>query len=305
MKQMVGDARRQRRICLVLAAILVAAVAVAVPTIVIKNRPSDSSVAGPMPCEVGKAPPAGGRLCTFADEFSGTSLDADKWLVRTASSSGIRSGACQVDSPRNVSVRAGHLNLTVRREAAPLACRGPGVNYPSRFSNASVGTWNRFSQTYGRFEIRARFPPATAPGLQSALWLYPQALTYGAWPRSGEIDIAESYSLLNDSAIPYVHYASRPGDRTVTNRRCKIDDVSSFHTYAAEWTPQSVTITYDDEVCLVHRWNPAPPLAGPAPFDKPFIVLLSQGLGIGANAYDPASTTLPATTQIDYVHVWS
>ena len=34
------------------------------------------------------------------------------------------------------------------------------------------------------------------------------------------------------------------------------------------------------------------------------MVALTQALGIGSNAFDPATTPLPATTQIDYVHVW-
>ena len=42
----------------------------------------------------------------------------------------------------------------------------------------------------------------------------------------------------------------------------------------------------------------------PAPFDQPFIVALTQALGVGANAVT-AATPLPATTQIDYVRVWS
>ena len=36
-----------------------------------------------------------------------------------------------------------------------------------------VTTYNRFSQAYGRFEIRAKFPAATVQGLQSAFWLWP------------------------------------------------------------------------------------------------------------------------------------
>ena len=34
-------------------------------------------------------------------------------------------------------------------------------------------TYQRFSQTYGFFEVRAKFPNVTVPGLQSTLWLWP------------------------------------------------------------------------------------------------------------------------------------
>ena len=66
-----------------------------------------------------------------------------------------------------------------------------------------------------------------------------------------------------------------------------------------------ITITYDGATCLVHKWNPAAPLKSPAPFRPGFIAVLTQALGIGDNAFDPATTPLPATTQVDYVHVWS
>ena len=42
-----------------------------------------------------------------------------------------------------------------------------------------------------------------------------------------------------------------------------------------------------------------------APFDQPFIMSLTQALGIDSNAFDPNTTPLPATTQIDWVRVWS
>ena len=48
-------------------------------------------------------------------------------------------------------------------------------------------------QTYGRFDIRARFPEVTLPGSQGALWMTPYQNLYGLWPLSGEIDIAEFY----------------------------------------------------------------------------------------------------------------
>jgi hypothetical protein len=42
----------------------------------------------------------------------------------------------------------------------------------------------------------------------------------------------------------------------------------------------------------------------PAPFNQPFFVALTQALGVGSNAYNPALTPLPATTTIDYMRVW-
>jgi hypothetical protein len=53
---------------------------------------------------------------------------------------------------------------------------------------------------------------------------------------------------------------------------------------------------------VTDNWKPL--LAKPAPFDQPFFLALTQALGIGGNAFNPATTPLPATTQIDYVRIW-
>jgi beta-glucanase (GH16 family) len=84
-----------------------------------------------------------------------------------------------------------------------------------------------------------------------------------------------------------------------------ISDLAAFHTYAVEWTPTTMTFVYDGRTCLVHSgWKAAPPLTGSQPFDQPFVVILTQALGIGTNTIG-ASTPLPATTLVDYVRVWA
>jgi hypothetical protein len=45
-------------------------------------------------------------------------------------------------------------------------------------------------------------------------------------------------------------------------------------------------------------------LVKPQPFDQPFFVALTQALGQNGNAFDPNTTPLPATTQVDHVRVW-
>lgn len=245
--------------------------------------------------------------CTFDDEFGGTSLDGSKWIAQETANSGFTSGltACFVNSPNNISVANGTLNLTARKEAAPFTCTDPYGNFSTRYTSGMVSTYGRFSQAYGRFEVRAKVPAATVAGLQESFWLWPaDPYKYGAWPGSGEIDIAEVYSQYADRAIPYIHYDAAAYDPNVTNTSCFISSVAAFHTYAVEWTTSTLKIVYDGQTCLVDTWNPASPLSKPQPFDQPFIVALTQALGIGTNAFDPATTPLPATTQVDYVRVW-
>jgi beta-glucanase (GH16 family) len=163
----------------------------------------------------------------------------------------------------------------------------------------------RFSQAYGRFEVRARITDADVKGLQSSLWLWPvDANRYGMYPASGEIDIAEMFSAYPDHAIPFSHYSPGATDPNITSYSCTISNLDAFHTYALVWTPSSLRILYDGRTCLIDQWTPAAPLAQPQPFDQPFFIALTQALGIGDNAFDPSTTPLPATTQVDYVRVW-
>jgi beta-glucanase (GH16 family) len=252
------------------------------------------------------ARPGGGvYTCSFADDFGGSVLSAARWLPQTTAASGYHSGAeCFMNRPQNVSVSRGMLNLTVRRESAPFLCASPAGNYMTQYTAGMVTTWGTFAQAYGRFEIRAKFPATTVAGLQSALWMAPPAPKYGPWPLSGEIDIAESYSQYPTYVIPYVHYIASGGyDLNSTNTTCRISNPAAFHTYLLEWTSSLIRISFDGKVCVSDSWNPAPPLTAPQPFDQPFMIALTQALGVGTNAVT-AATPLPATTQIDYVRVW-
>jgi len=245
--------------------------------------------------------------CTFSDDFGGAKLNPAKWLPQRTEDSGYTSGqtACFSNSPNNVWVSRGSLKLRARAEVAPFTCWDPNGPFTTAYTSGGVSTWGRFSQAYGRFEIRAKVPSARINGLQSALWLSPaNPLRYGAWPANGEIDIAEMFSSNAGRAFAHIHYTRAAVDPTVTNTGCKIRNLGAFHTYAVEWTTKQIRVIYDGKTCLVNRWTPAAPLLSPQPFDQPFVIALTQALGVETNAFDPATTPLPATTTIDYVRVW-
>ncbi len=292
--------------------VLLAAIAVALLLIAIlgpsKHNPATAhrtasapaaSVASPAstssPCGGNPLGVAGHWKCSFDDEFGGTSLNTANWQPQLTANSGYVTGGpdCYVDNPDTISVSGGHLNLSALR-VTPFPC---AAGYDSSYQVGMVTSSKLFSQTYGVFEVRAKVPAATIPGLQETLWLYPQNLTYGPWPASGEIDFAEFYSNAAGHDVPYVHYANSSSDANATAYGCMVNE-RAFNTYAVDWTPKSITILANGQVCLIDR-----PIGGPAPFDEPFFISLTQALGIGANAVT-AATPLPATTQIDWARVW-
>jgi beta-glucanase (GH16 family) len=265
----------------------------------------------PPSSEASDRPDCGKRLagwrCTFADDFRGTQLNAAKWVAQRTDLSGYTSGqtACFMDGPSNISVSNGRLSLTAREETEPFTCEDPYGYFPTRYTSGMVTTAEgRFSQAYGRFEVRAKVSSAKVRGLHSAVWLYPASHKYGPWPDSGEIDVAELYSAYPDRAIPYIHYKAAEPDPTVTNNECLIGNSATFHTYAVEWTRSRIEVIYDGRNCLTHYFDPASPLVGSQPFDQPFIIALTQALGVATNEFDPETTPLPATTKVDYVRAW-
>jgi beta-glucanase (GH16 family) len=267
-----------------------------------------TTVTPPTDGDCGTVPnPAGGTWhCTFDDEFDGTSLDRTRWVPQlSAPNSFDKTTECFVDTPDNIAVGGGVLTLTARKEAAPFDCNGL---HQSQYTSGMISTNPNFvtpgfGQLNGRWEIRARFTGgATSTGTQESIWMWP-VTKKGVWPYSGEIDIAEVYGLHPDRAIPYIHY-DNGSDPQRTNNYCLIDDITKYHTYALDWTPQSLRVTYDGVVCIDDHWKPILPPYGRHPFDSPYFLILTQALGVKPNAFDPASTVLPASTIVDYVRVW-
>ncbi|WP_338179441.1 glycoside hydrolase family 16 protein [Jatrophihabitans sp.] len=241
-------------------------------------------------------------VCTFDDEFTAASIDRTKWSVVTTADSGYHSGT-ECFTAGNVSEANGYLALSSRRLNASIRCAKPVGVYYTRYTSGSVTSLGHFGQTYGLFSVRALFPASVIGGLQSSLWLYPvNATRYGNWPRSGEIDIAENYSDYAHLAIPDIHYRPRGSDPDVTNRNCVIK-VGAFHTYTALWTPAGITISVDGTVCVHDAPHPSGGLAAPAPFNMPFMLNLTQAIGVTRNG-PSQRTQLPATTYVDYVRVW-
>lgn len=241
--------------------------------------------------------------CTFHDDFDGGALDRGRWATVTSYSSGnfIGAGACYLDEPSVVSVGDGALHLSVRQLSAPTLC--PAGNPVIFSSNAAgmVSTAGLFSQQYGRFEARYRSAAVAGPGLQEAFWLWPDT-RYGSdrpWPASGEIDVAETYSVRPDLAIPFLHYTADdhggPVPGTTTAWDCTAAR-GAWHTYTLEWSPTRLEVWVDGRSCLVNTSD------DPA-FDKRYVVNLTAALGVTNNTY-AGGFPLPATMDVDYVRVW-
>ncbi|NHA01636.1 glycoside hydrolase family 16 protein [Nocardioides sp. W3-2-3] len=240
----------------------------------------------------------GDWTCTLAEDFTGDRLDEKTW---TAAEQVGSQDLCLIDSPRTVAVSGGRLRLSLITADASTPCPLRADGTRALYAGGQVSTYGRWSQQYGRFEARVRVQRADGPGLHEAFWLWPD-VRYGAdqpWPQTGEIDVAETYSVRPDRAIPFLHSsadAGGPVEGLNTSTDC-VAERGQWHTYTLEWTADRLRVAVDGERCL-----DSADLA--ATFRKPFIVALTQFMGTGDNLRDPARVPLPATMEVDWVRAW-
>lgn len=238
--------------------------------------------------------------CSFNDDFKGTSLNRRIWVPATEFATGETEGgtyACYRDAPENVSVSNGSLHLTLRKESSPISC--PGGLPPTDYSAGSVATYHLWSQQYGRFEARVKAAAQVGNGVAEVFWMWPDN-RYSTinWPASGEIDVSQQFSNDRANTYPFLHYTDNDlgGWYWGTNIQKCAAPRDSWNTYTMVWGPDRIEIFVNGVSCLVNT-------SGDPAFKKPYILILTQSIGWGENAYVD-STPLPATMDVDYVRAW-
>lgn len=264
-----------------------------------------------------------GYKLIWNDEFDGNLLSADKWgyQLGTRDNYGDSKGPdrwgnneLQYYSEDNVEVRDGSLVITAKKEDEKVG----GMSYTS----GRITTRGKFCFTYGYVEARIKAPKQD--GMWPAFWMLPQPPTtsnshneYGGWPRNGEIDIMEIKGRVPGSYGAALHFGDSGGQKDSVGKTVTLSgDIGEWHTYALEWTKDSIAWLCDGKEVLKTKsdcwWtgavsneeNPS------APFDKPFVVLLN--LAVGGN-YDKEGTEnllkddafSSAAMLVDYVRVYT
>jgi beta-glucanase (GH16 family) len=257
-------------------------------------------------------------VCSYYDEFTGAALDRSFWVPQVSASSNYYSGtaanrACFVDQPDTIALHDGVLELSAKVLDQPITC-GTAT---TRQISGMVMHHGTYSQTYGKYEIRAKLPALRGKGLQETFWLWPDdVLKYGnTHPASGEIDLAEFYSFYPDLDIPVMHYLFDPttintttNTNIFTSHNCRIN-YGQFNTYGLEWVPGQLKIFVNGTLCIENNYRASNAPAGSpyAPFDQPFFLALTQAFGTnvgGDNSFDEATGPALSSTQIDYVRIW-
>lgn len=233
---------------------------------------------------------------TFHDEFDGTKLDTTKWGYQYGCfDPAQRSQAQYTDSPDNVSVRDGYLNLTARYSPMktkwdgtqiPRTCKHGSVTYDAPFTSGMITTKTKdgkvlYAAPGTGFYAEARIKLPSARPSWSAFW---GTGTKGAYPANGEIDVFESKGYDPTHLMSNVH-TPRIGDPTKTTQHqgmMRGDTVSSqseFHTYGVRKTADAIEFYFDGTLTHTVKMSD---IKGDNPFldkDNNLVLMLNQMVG--------------------------
>lgn len=233
---------------------------------------------------------------TFHDEFDGTKLDTTKWGYQYGCFDPAQHSQAQyTDSPDNVSVRDGYLNLTARYSPMktkwdgtqiPRTCKHGSVTYDAPFTSGMITTKTKdgkvlYAAPGTGFYAEARIKLPSARPSWSAFW---GTGTKGAYPANGEIDVFESKGYDPTHLMSNVH-TPRIGDPKKTTQHqgmMKGDTASSqseFHTYGVRKTSDAIEFYFDGQKTHTVKMSD---IKGDNPFldkDNNLVLMLNQMVG--------------------------
>ena len=234
------------------------------------------------------------------DEFSGGSIDTNHWTfdIGTGTPPGWGNNELEYYTSRaqNAYVSNGVLHIVAQSESYN----------GSSYTSAKLKTSGLFSQTYGRFEFRARLPQGQ--GYWPALWLMPRDSVYGTWAASGEIDVMENNGSDPATVLGTIHYGGQWPNQAQSSGPAYTfqagDAVTNFHVYALEWTSNAISWYVDSELYETQTYWWSSGGTYPAPFDQPFYLIMNLAVGGNFVGNPGANTVFPGEMQVDYVRVY-
>lgn len=143
--------------------------------------------------------------------------------------------------------------------------------------------------------------------------MMPSASSYGAWPRSGEIDIMEYRGQRPTEAIGTLHFGpawDNKGQAGSGEKKFAFDFSKDFHVFTLDWNASRIQWLVDGTVMHTETLNrnfwPGLYTANGSPFDKNFYLILNLAVGgafFNGEKFDPSEADGWAknTLEIDYV----
>ncbi|SDM98445.1 glycoside hydrolase family 16 protein [Streptomyces wuyuanensis] len=276
----------------------VKAVALAVAALTVALSWAPGSAAAPAPSDGPSV-----QAVNFEDTFdgpAGSAVNGSRWQIETGDNVNNHERQYYTAGNANAALNGqGQLVITARRE-------NPG-NYQCwygrcEYTSARLNTAGRFTATYGHVEARLKVP--RGQGMWPAFWMLGNDIGDVGWPASGEIDIMENVGFEPGTVHGTIHGPGYFGSGgigaaySLPNGQAFAD---AFHTFAVDWTPDSITWSVDGNV--YQRRTPADLGGRQWVFNKPFFLILNLAVG-GYWPGDPdGSTVFPQQLVVDHVRV--
>lgn len=234
----------------------------------------------------------------FFEDFSGSSLDREKWNVQGPDFWVNNEQQIYIDSSATIFTVKGDRAQGVEDALILKAIYSPNyINYRGNnfdFISGRINTQDKVMFTYGTAAARMKLPEGS--GYWPAFW----ALGGGDWPETGEIDIME-YVGETDWIGVALHGPNYSGETPLVNKYFfpEGEDVTGWHVYSVDWTPEGFDFKVDGR--LIYRvTKPMVEHYGKWAFDNPKYLILNLAVG-GAypyktNGVEEPYNGLPAST---------
>ena len=280
----------------------------------------------------------------WSDEFTGSSLDLNKWNIEQGRGSqyGVGNwgnGELQHYQDSNIRVRDGNLILEARSESVGTA------NYTSarittgqvRDGTTTSSPWisEKYSVKTGRVEARIKTPNGV--GFWPAFWLL-GSNSYGAipaapfgifprpaevqrqgWPSCGEIDILEFVGGQETRLVNAIHYGPNNANHSSVTSLTSLPSGAKFsdgwHTYGVIWDTEGIQFLLNGEPLTYHRYGSMPQRSTDNPTwmqnfynDAGFAIILNIAIGGNMGGGTPSLSSFNGVDNVmlvDWVRVYA
>jgi len=220
-------------------------------------------------------------VLTWSDEFdaaAGSAVDTSKWAFQEGDGVAFKNAGWgnreeQWYLKKQASFTGdGSLSIDATRSGASQYKCYYGE---CKWISSKLVTYKKVGFLYGRFEARAK--SSLGQGVWPAFWLLGANIEDRPWPGCGEIDVMELKGQNEDTLWGTLHGPNGSNGSTTTLDTSQTE----WHTYAIDWTPNSVT-WYVDGV-QYHKVTKAEYIgSSPAAvwvFDHEFYIILNLAMG--------------------------
>ena len=240
----------------------------------------------------------------WADEFDGEELDLSKWNVLRWRPGWVNNEQqAYTDRDTNIFLEDGNLVIQGLIEPNYSGTDYTGHQYTSNYTSGRINTDDKFSWTYGRFDIRAKLPGGR--GSWPAIWMLGESISSIGWPDCGEIDIMEHVGYDNGNVHGSIH--TKDFNHMMNTQKSGSTSLptvtQSFHTYSLEWSPSYLRFLIDDSP-FFFVYNDYNGNQAKWPFDSPHYMILNLAIGGDwGGVQGIASSAFPMTMLVDHVRV--